>query len=71
MTCSPLTRPSPTGPIYPTSNGNEWTYLVVITGAEARPSLKLEEVLCLFEAHVKRPSCTSVQEARLMEGGEE
>ena len=45
--------------------------MVVITGAEARPSLKLEEVLCLLEVHVKRPSCTLVQEARLMEGGEE
>ena len=43
--------------------------MVVIMGAEASASLKLEEV-CLLEAQVKRPRWTRLHEARLIEGGE-
>ena len=37
-------------------------------GAEASASLKLEE--CLLEAQVKRPKCSLLQDARVIEGGE-
>ena len=40
--------------------------MVVIMGAEANASLKLEEV-CLLEAQVKRPRWSRLHEARLIE----
>ena len=40
--------------------------MVVIMGAEAKASLKLEEV-CLLEAQVKRPRWSRLHEARLIE----
>ena len=43
--------------------------MVVIMGAEASASLKLEEV-CLLEVQVKRPRCRWLHEVRLIEGGE-
>ena len=38
-------------------------------GAEASASLKVLEEVCLLEAQVKRPKCSLLQDARVIEGG--